>query len=87
MGKLIIDNRTDLSDSTCLTLVKIVTDKGRISNNGKQYCYGSVIKVSDGKVDKNYMVSTDLNKKSDRFIIMETKQVNHGSNVPDSPFG
>lgn len=59
MNKLIIDNRTDISDLTALQLVRMVVEQGRISNDNKQYCYGTGITIDDTK----YMVWTDLNKK------------------------
>ena len=65
MNKLIIDNRTELSDINVVTLVGKVINQGRISNNNKQYCYGTGITIED----KEYMIWTDLNKKSDRFVI------------------
>jgi len=66
MNKLIIDNRTELSDLDAIGIVAFVVQRGRISNDGKQYCYGSEILYNNNL----YMVYTDLNKKSDRFIIM-----------------
>jgi len=65
MNKLIIENRTELTDLEAINLVGKVINQGRISNNGKQYCYctGIIIK------DKKYMIYTDLNKKSDKFVI------------------
>ena len=65
MNKLIIDNRTELTDLEAVTLISKVINQGRISNDGKQYCYGTVITIED----KEYMIWTDLNKKSDRFVI------------------
>jgi len=65
MNKLIIDNRTELTDFESVILVTRVIKQGRISNNGKQYCYGTGITIKD----KEYMIWTDLNKKSDRFVI------------------
>lgn len=65
MEKIIIDNRSDLDIHVCLNVVQSVINMGRISNDGKQYCYCSSFKY-DGN---DYMVSTDLNKKSDRFVI------------------
>ena len=64
MSKLIIENRSDLSDEIALKCIISVISEGRISNNDKQYCYASTFKLN-GKV---YVVVTDLNKKSDRFI-------------------
>lgn len=65
MNKLIIDNRTELTDLEAITLVSRVIAQGRISNDDKQYCYGTRITIKD----KEYMIWTDLNKKSDRFVI------------------
>ena len=65
MNKLIIDNRTELTDLEAVTLISKVINQGRISNGGKQYCYGTGITIED----KEYMIWTDLNKKSDRFVI------------------
>ena len=70
MNKLIIDNRTDLSDFDALTLVINVVWDGRISNDGKQYCYLTSMPINE----KQYVVSTDLNKKSERFVIMEDRR-------------
>jgi len=65
MGRIIIDNRSDLSDEKVLALVGNVIREGRISNNGKQYCYLTVFSLFGGK----YQVLTNLNKSSDRFVI------------------
>ena len=65
MNKLIIDNRTELTDIDAVTLVSMVIKEGRISNNDKQYCYGTRITIKN----KKYMMRTDLNKKSDSFVI------------------
>jgi len=63
--KVIIDNRSDLTMSHALDLVKKVISMGRISNNGKQYCYLTAVPHYDG----NIHIVTDLNKCSDRFVI------------------
>jgi hypothetical protein len=69
MGKLIIDNQTKgLSDYQCLAYVQKVISMGRISNNEKQYCYATSF---DSEVSGEIMVYTDLNKKSDKFILMQ----------------
>ena len=49
----------------CLDLVQAVINKGRVSNNFKQYCYLTAFDTGLGV----YHVATDLNKKSDRFTI------------------
>ena len=65
MNKIIIDNQTDLSDLEAVTLVSRVIEQGRTSNDGKQYCYGTRISIKSTE----YMIWTDLNKRSDRFVI------------------
>lgn len=69
MNKLIIDNRTELTDFEAIELVGIVIKQGRISNDGKQYCYATALKIEGTE----YMIFTDLNKKSDRFVITTKK--------------
>jgi len=70
MGKLIIDNRTEISDFDALCLIQKVVSEGRISNGDRQYCYLTVFHLESGE----YSVSTDLNKKSDRFMITHRKK-------------
>lgn len=67
MSRIIVENRTDLQDEDALELAKAVMQGGRISNNGKQYCYFSVVDFCGSR----YGVATDLNKRSDRFVIMD----------------
>jgi len=69
MNKLIIENRTALSDIESLDLVSRVIEEGRVSNDNKQYCYVSIGNINHS----SYAISTDLNKKSDRFVIMYNK--------------
>lgn len=66
MNKLIIDNRTKLTDLDALTLIKAVVSQGRISKDGKQYCYITAMVFEGSK----YIVHAILNKKSDRFVIV-----------------
>jgi len=63
-SRLIIKNNTDLSDLECLDFIKETIKLGRISNNGKAYCYVTIFNYDN----KQYQVSTTLNKKSDTFI-------------------
>jgi len=67
MAKIIIDNRSDLTDLEAIKIVCDVIRYGRISNNNKQYCYLSMFMLDGSK----YQVSTDLNKRSDRFVIIK----------------
>jgi hypothetical protein len=70
MNKIIIDNQSDLDDEMAVILVKRVISNGRISNEGKQYCYLTGFTIATPEGDKEYNVATDLNKKSDKFIIL-----------------
>ena len=63
--RIIIENRTDLSDDFILEKVSSVIRLGRISNNNKQYCYLSTFVCNN----EEYCIVTDLNKKSDKFTV------------------
>lgn len=65
MRKLIIQNDSDLSMSCAMALVESVVKQGRISNDGKQFCYLTSFDV-DGH---EYHVVSDLNKYSDKLTI------------------
>jgi hypothetical protein len=65
MKKFILDNQSDLSMEVFLRLVEKVVSMGRISNNGKQYCYVTSFDVQG----KEYFIYTKLNKKSDTFVL------------------
>lgn len=67
MGKLIIDNRTDMSMGEVLEYIREVIHLGRISNDGKQYSYLTSFGC-------NVVVVSGLNKKSDRLIILQEKE-------------
>ena len=68
MGKLIIENRTDMPDLEAMWYVQEVMRDGRVSNFGKQYCYATAWRSS------KIVVWTDLNKKSDRFVVENLKE-------------
>lgn len=70
MQKLIIDNRTELPMEVVLHYIIEVVKLGRISNNNQQYC-GAVVASID---NDNYVIYSDLNKKSDKFIIYKQSQ-------------
>jgi hypothetical protein len=72
MNRIIIDNRTDLSDSNAVRMVLRVIDAGRISKVEKQYCYFTGLFPLDGK---EYIVSPHINKKSERFVVTEDRNV------------
>lgn len=65
MGRIIINNRSELSDSTVMEMIMSVIKNGRISNDGKQYCYLSTFIIQG----KEYDVATDLRKGSDSFTV------------------
>ena len=76
MSKIIVENRSSLSDSQCLVVVGEVIEKGRISNNGKQYCYATRFTGPTSCV-----VVTDLNKCSDRFVVIDDKPITPGGGI------
>ncbi len=51
MNKLIIENKSDLPWLDVLAYVAGVINMGRISNDGKQYCYASSFKL-EGQQDQ-----------------------------------
>ena len=70
MSKIIVENRSKtLDDIDAFRLVLKVIKGGRVSNDNKQYCY--LTSFNYGVACQNYMVATDLNKKSDRFIVYD----------------
>ena len=44
MTKVIIDNRSDLPMDSVLRMCADVVEEGRVSNDGKQYCYATVFR-------------------------------------------
>lgn len=70
MSKIIIENRSKtLEDIDAIKLVEKVIKGGRISNGNKQYCY--LTNFSYGVTGESYNVATELNKQSDKFIVMD----------------
>jgi len=67
MGKIIIHNDTDMDDLEAMWYVMEVMRDGRISNDGKQYCY--VTRWSNGTG-----VLAGLNNKSDRFVVYKENE-------------
>lgn len=66
MGKIIIDNQSSKTDYEAIQAVLAVMSSGRVSNNGKQYCYYS-------RFNNGIGVSSDLNAKSDKFTVINDK--------------
>lgn len=71
MDKLIIENRTDLSMVEAMPYINRVLEMGRISNDNKQYCYATTFYP-------DFVVCSDLNKKSDRLILTKTPTTKPG---------
>ena len=66
MNKLIIHNKTDLSDKDVLVLISHVVKVGRISNNERQYCPATSLSLKG----ERYVIYSKKNLKSDKFTIM-----------------
>jgi len=69
MGKIIIENRSSVSDLIAIKAVISVINGGRVSNDGKQYCYYT---TSRHHSSEYYIgIASYLNKKSDRFVVVD----------------
>ena len=71
MGRLIIDNKSSATDEQALDMVSRIISEGRVSNDGKQFCYFSTFTVTCDDKDHRYFVSTGLNKASDKFTVID----------------
>lgn len=67
MSKIIIDNRSNTSDMVALEMVKRVVASGRISGEGKSYCFATVFSCG---VD----VLARRNKASDTFVVLDSRK-------------
>jgi hypothetical protein len=69
MSKLIIYNKSSVSDCSAIELVAQVVAMGRISMSGgrPQYCFVTVLQHGSSEVQ----VISMLNKESDRFIVSD----------------
>ena len=70
MAKIHIDIRDDIAPEVALECVKMVIENGKISNDGKQYCYLTSFNVGDDEV----MVNTRDYRKSDCFLVWKNKK-------------
>ena len=68
MSKIIIKNKTEISNITVLKCVEEVINGGRISNNNKQYCYLTIFKINGIE----HHIVTDLRKCSDVFTFYKS---------------
>lgn len=70
MSTIIVHNESSASDQEALYKVSTVIGMGRISNEGKQYCYATTFHpVNPG--DPGLVVVTAKNKRSDTFIVRD----------------
>lgn len=70
MSRIIINNNSNnLHDEEALELVRSIILGGRVSDNGKQYCYATRFSLDGFAV----IVTTMMNKKSDSFKIYDDK--------------
>lgn len=69
MGRIIINNESELDDTEAISLVKRVLEKGKVSNKGEQYSYLTVFY----KMESAIHVSHTNNEKSDSFKIYEVQ--------------
>jgi hypothetical protein len=71
MNKIILENRSDLSMLDFIKLAEKVIEGGRISNEGKQYCYLTAFTVEDSY---DYHIVSELNEKSDKLILYKASK-------------
>jgi hypothetical protein len=67
MEKLIINNKSELPMEQVLEIAQAIVRQGRMSNNGKQYCYLTSFVIDNVE----YHATSDLNKCSDTLTIYE----------------
>ena len=66
MSRIIVDNQSSLSDAKAFeAIIKILKD-GRVSENGKSYCYHTVFYISQ---NEELHVTIRRNKISDTFMV------------------
>lgn len=71
MKKLILQNDApDIDMTTFLLWATHVVGAGRVSNNGRQYCYLTSFLLKGSE----YHIVSDLNKKSDKLILYKVPE-------------
>ena len=65
--KIIIRNYTDLEDFEAISYIRAVISEGKISDNGRQYCYLTTFK-------SGYKVITDRRKNSNTHTFYLVKE-------------
>lgn len=70
--KIIIDNQTPLSDEWAAATVSWVIRRGRISDNGRSYCFVTYV-PAPAYVEGQIVVYAKRNKTSDTFRLVGTR--------------
>jgi len=73
MNRIIINNKTDLSDSDIIAYVGYVIDQGKISKKDQQYCYCTTWPITRNGKQGRLIVYADKREKSDSFTIVIEK--------------
>ena len=73
MSKIIIRNSSTVSDQLALDLVSRVIQDGRVSDEGKAYCFMTVFMVGNIEI----AVSTKKNKTCDTFYVYTRGEFNN----------
>ncbi len=68
--KIHIDIRNDISPTLALMCVKLVIKEGKISNDGKSYCYATFFNTDKGEI----CVKTREYRKSDCFLVYKNQK-------------
>jgi len=63
--KIHLDIRHDISPTIALECVRQVIAHGKVSNNGKSYCYAAAFDTNEGEI----WVETRPHRKSDCFLV------------------
>lgn len=71
MSRIILNNKSSAPDDIALAFVIDCIRAGRISNEGKQYCYAT--RYSSGS--EKYILSSVLNESSDSFTLLDDNSV------------
>ena len=64
-----IKSEEDISDDMMLSLVSAVVAQGKMSNEGKSYCYATLFEVGG----QQYMVESNDKGKSQMFYVYKKK--------------
>ena len=68
MSKIIIHNRSSIPDADCAAFVSKVIAGGRISQDGRCYCFASRFKVGD---DRCFVYAKRTSSQTDTFYVCD----------------